>query len=78
LIAAVGIVGLAVLQFSPYPTWVRVEQLLHAVILAALLWFVLRPEVRSHFAAGLPGRDQRLFGRKWVAVFSGPRLSKPA
>jgi hypothetical protein len=63
LIAAVGILGLAVLQFSPYPTWMRVEQLLQAVILAALLWFVLRPEVRAHFATGLPGRDQRRFGR---------------
>jgi hypothetical protein len=63
LIAGIGILGLVVLQFSPYPTWMRVEQLLQAVILAALLWFVLRPEVRAHFAVGLPGRDQRRFGR---------------
>ena len=66
LIAAIGIVGLLVLQFSPYPTWMRVEQLLQAVILGALLLCVLRPEVRSHFAPGLPGRDQGRFGRKPV------------
>ncbi|HEY5199540.1 MAG TPA: hypothetical protein VIJ31_01415 [Acidothermaceae bacterium] len=64
LIAGIGIVGLLVLQFSPYPTWMRVEQLLQAVILGALLLCVLRPEVRSHFVAGLPGRDQGRFGRK--------------
>ena len=50
LFAAVGIVGLVILQATPYPTWMRVEQLLQAVILAALLWFVLRPGVRAHFA----------------------------
>jgi hypothetical protein len=63
LIGAVGILGLVILQFSPYPTWMRVEQLLQALILAALLWFVLRPGVRAHFASGLPGRDQRRFRR---------------
>lgn len=63
LIAGIGILGLLVLQFSPYPTWMRVEQLLQAVILAVLLWFVLRLEVRAHFAVGLPGRDQGRFGR---------------
>ena len=63
LIGAAGIVGLVVLQFTPYPTWMRVEQALQAIVLAALLWFVLRPEVRAHFAKGLPGRDQRRFGR---------------
>jgi hypothetical protein len=63
LISAVGILGLAILQFTPYPTWMRIEQVLQAVVLAALLWFVLRPEVRAHFATGLPGRDQRRFRR---------------
>jgi hypothetical protein len=63
LLGAVGILGLGILQFSPYPTWMRVEQVLQALILGALLWFVLRPEVRAHFAKGLPGRDQRRFGR---------------
>jgi hypothetical protein len=61
VISAVGIVGLAILQVTPYPTWMRVEQVLQAVVLATLLWFVLRPEVRAHFATGLPGRDQRRF-----------------
>jgi hypothetical protein len=61
LIGAIGIVGLGILQFTPYPTWMRVEQALQVVVLATLLWFVLRPEVRAHFAAGLPGRDARRF-----------------
>ena len=61
LIGAAGIVGLAILQFTPYPTWMRVEQVLQAMVLAGLLWFVLRPEVRAHFAKGLPGRDARRF-----------------
>jgi putative effector of murein hydrolase len=64
LIAGIGIVGLLVLQLSPYPTWMRVEQLLQALILAGLLVCVLRPEVRAHFATGLPGRDQGRFSRK--------------
>jgi hypothetical protein len=64
LIGAVGIAGLVILQFTPYPTWMRIEQVLQVAVLATLLWFVLRPEVRAHFAAGLPGRDERRFGRK--------------
>ncbi len=63
LISGIGIVGLVALQFSPYPTWMRVEQLVQAIILAALLACVLRPEVRAHFAPSLPGRNQRRFGR---------------
>ena len=63
LIGGVGILGLLIIQTTPYPAWMRVEQLLQAVILAGLLWFVLRPEVRAHFATGLPGRDQRRFRR---------------
>jgi hypothetical protein len=61
LIGAVGIFGLLVIQTSPYPTWIRVEQLAQALILAALLYFALRPEVRAHYAKGLPGRDVRRF-----------------
>jgi hypothetical protein len=61
LISVVGIVGLGILQLTPYPTWMRVEQVLQAVVLATLLWFVLRPEVRSHFDKGLPGRNVRRF-----------------
>jgi hypothetical protein len=63
LVGGAGIIGLVVLQFTPYPRWMRIEQLLQAVVLACLLWFVLRPEVRAHFAKGLPGRDIRRFGR---------------
>ena len=64
LIGAIGIVGLLLTQFTPYPAWMRTEQLLQALILAALLWFVLRPEVRQHFAKGLPGREVRRFRRR--------------
>jgi hypothetical protein len=63
LVGALGIVGLLAVQATPYPPWMRAEQLLPALVLAALLWFVLRPEVRQHFAKGLPGRDVRRFGR---------------
>ncbi len=61
LISVAGIVGLGILQLTPYPTWIRVEQVLQAIVLATLLWLVLRPPVRSHFAPGLPGRDVRRF-----------------
>lgn len=55
-----GIVGLLLLFATPYPSWMRVEQVLQALVLAALLYFVRRPEVRSHFPK-VPG--QRRFGR---------------
>jgi hypothetical protein len=63
LLGAIGIVGLLVLQASPYPTWMRVEQLLQALVLAGLLYFVLRPEVKAHFDPNLPGRNARRFQR---------------
>jgi hypothetical protein len=63
LVGAIGIVGLLLAQLTPYPAWMRTEQILQALVLAALLWCVLRPEVRQHFAKGLPGRDTRRFGR---------------
>ncbi len=56
-----GIVALLVLQLTPYPAWMHVEQLVQAVVLAALVYCVLRPPVRAHFAPGLPGRDVRRF-----------------
>jgi hypothetical protein len=56
-----GIVGLLLLQLTPYPTWMRVEQLAQAAVLAALVYCVLRPEVRAHFAPHLPGRTTRRF-----------------
>jgi hypothetical protein len=37
---------------------------LQALVLAALLFFVLRPEVRGHYAKGLPGRDVRRFRKE--------------
>jgi hypothetical protein len=64
LIGGVGILGLLIIQTTPYPAWMRVEQLLQALVLAALLFFVLRPEVRAHFAKGLPGRDVRRFRKE--------------
>lgn len=63
LLGALGIFGLLVLQASPYPVWMRVEQLLQAAVLAGLLYFVLRPEVKAHFDPNLPGRNARRFGR---------------
>jgi hypothetical protein len=42
----------------------RMEQLLQALVLGALLYFVLQPSVRAHFASRLPGRDVRRFGRR--------------
>lgn len=63
-VGGAGIVGLIALQFSPYPIWMRVEQLLQAVVLALLLYFVTRPGVRAHFAPDLPGRTTKRFGRR--------------
>ncbi|MGH8890629.1 MAG: hypothetical protein ACRDV3_12855, partial [Acidothermaceae bacterium] len=60
-LAGAGIVGLLLIQASPYPAWMRVEQLLQALVLAGLLYTVTRPVVRAHFAKGLPGRDVRRF-----------------
>jgi hypothetical protein len=36
----------------------RTEQVAQALVLAALLYFTLRPEVRLHFSTA-PGRDNR-------------------
>jgi MFS family permease len=62
-IAAAGIVALVLLQRSPYPPWMRAEQLIQAAVLAGLLYAVTRPGVRAYFAKGLPGRDVRRFRR---------------
>lgn len=64
LLGIAGIIALLALQATPYLVWIRVEQLLQALILAALVYFVLRPGVRAHFAKGLPGRDVRRFRRR--------------
>jgi hypothetical protein len=63
MLGAIGIVALLLVQFTPYPVWMHAEQLAQAVVLGALLYFTLRPEVRAHFAKGLPGRDTRRFRR---------------
>jgi MFS family permease len=63
LLSVAGIAGLLLIQATPYPAWMRVEQLLQAAVLAGLLYCVTRPTVRAHFAKGLPGRDVRRFRR---------------
>jgi hypothetical protein len=60
-IGCAGIVGLVLIQATPYPVWIRVEALVQALVLAALVYCVLRPEVRSYFAPHLPGRQTRRF-----------------
>lgn len=63
-LSAAGIVALALIQTSPYPAWMRVEQIAQALVLAAMLYTVTRPDVRAYFAKGLPGRDVRRFRRQ--------------
>jgi Na+-driven multidrug efflux pump len=62
-LGGVGILGLLLVLTTPYPPWMHVEQVLQALVLAALLYFVTRPEVRQHFAPDLPGRRTRRFRR---------------
>lgn len=59
LLGSLGMAALVILQLTPYPWWMRAEQLAQAAVLAGLLYFVLRPEVRGHFAKHLPGRTRR-------------------
>jgi hypothetical protein len=63
-VSALGIVALILIQLTPYPPWMRAEQLIQAVVLAAMLYVVTRPGVRAHFAAHLPGRNVRRFNRR--------------
>jgi len=49
-LSAAGIVSLVFLWTTPYPTWIRVEQVLQAGLLLAILYRVTRPEVRAYFA----------------------------
>ncbi len=60
ILSIVGIAGLAILWATPYPAWMRVEQVLQTLVLAALLYFVTRPAVKSHF----PQTGARRFGRR--------------
>ena len=52
VLSIVGIVGLAILWVTPYPAWMRIEQVLQTLVLAALFYFVTRPAVKSHFPKG--------------------------
>ncbi len=61
LLGCIGIVALIIVQITPYPVWMRVEQLVQALVLAGLVYFVTRPAVRAHFASELPGRTKRRF-----------------
>jgi hypothetical protein len=58
----IGIVALGVLWVTPYPAWMRVEQVVQSLVLLALVWFVTRPEVREHFHTA-PGANIRRFRR---------------
>ena len=61
LLGIFGIVGLLLLQTSPYPAWMRAEQLLQALVLLAMVYLVRQPPVRDYFAEHLPGRQVRRF-----------------
>ena len=63
-LGGIGILGLILLQLTPYPPWMRIEQLVQALVLAVLVYEVRRPEVRAHFAEHLPGRNVRRFRRE--------------
>jgi uncharacterized membrane protein len=56
-LSAAGIVALVAIWLTPYPTWMRGEQVAQACVLAGLLYFVLRPEVRGFLQGGS--------GRRW-------------
>ncbi|MBV9843619.1 MAG: hypothetical protein JOZ47_00900 [Kutzneria sp.] len=56
-ISLAGMIGLgAMVVTSQYPGWMRAEQVLQMAVLAALLWSVTRPELRTRFARKGSGR----------------------
>jgi hypothetical protein len=57
-----GIVSLVFLWTTPYPSWIRIEQVLQSFLLAAILYRITRPEVRAYFAKQ-PREGKRRFGR---------------
>jgi hypothetical protein len=63
VLGIVGVIALAVLWVTPYPAWIRVEQVLQSVVLLALVYFVTRPEVREHFRTA-PGANIRRFRKR--------------
>lgn len=51
VVSVVSLAGIVYLLLSgQYPGWVRVEQVVQAVVLVGLLWATTRPVVRAHFA----------------------------
>jgi hypothetical protein len=62
LLGVIGIIALGLLWLTPYPGWVRVEQVVQSLVLAALVYFVTRPEVRDHFRSA-PGASLGRFRR---------------
>jgi hypothetical protein len=63
IVGVAGIVGLGLLWLTPYPAWMRVEQVAQALVLAGLVYCVTRPAVREHFRNAPRGR-RRLFRRR--------------
>lgn len=51
VLSVVSLAGIAYsLATAQYPVWIDVEQVVQAVVVAALLWAATRPAVRRHFA----------------------------
>lgn len=51
-LGALSIISIVVLP-GEYPLWIRVEQVFHGVVLGLIVWLLLRPMVRRHFAKKL-------------------------
>ena len=63
LLSTLGVIALNLLWLTPYPAWVRVEQVVQSLVLLAMLYFVTRPQVREHFRTA-PGANIRRFRRR--------------
>ena len=60
-LGGIGIISLGFLVITPYPWWMHAEQVVQALVLAALIYCVTRPDVKAYFAEHLPGRTTRRF-----------------
>jgi hypothetical protein len=60
LLGIAGVIALGLLWITPYPSWIRVEQVVQSLVLLALVYFVTRPDVRDHFRTA-PGANIRRF-----------------
>jgi hypothetical protein len=49
LLSIAGPASLILLWVRPYPAWMRAEQVMQALVLLCILYFVTRPKVRAHF-----------------------------